>query len=124
MNAKDVVEKLVEGWNSHWAECARREFKTGDYEVRNGPCPDEYDEQYSEICWGWLKTGPQTDPIVATFGHGERGNESYDESNEHLVIYYQVEAGFKNARIEQAAKALLNKKIGFGEFKRIVRENS
>lgn len=97
-------------------------FETGQYQVHNEPAPEEYDVQYSEICFGWLVSSDKTSPVVATFASGERGNERYDPDHDGLHIWYQEKEASNNAKILQAAKALLSKTIGFEEFKRVVKE--
>lgn len=131
MNTKIAIESLCKRWGENPNNVARshidqiwRLFNSGDYTVKDGVAPTPYDESYSSINWGWLVTGDATKPIVATFGHGECGNEVFDEAASGLVIWMQEDASKENAKIERAAKALVSKRIGFSEFKRIVRENS
>jgi hypothetical protein len=131
MNARKAIESLVASWGENLSDVAKgnieniwSRFNSGDYAVVDGTAPAPYDEADSSICWGWLMAGDATKPMVATFARGERGNEEYDESVSGLVIWLQVDAAKENAKMERAAKALVNKRIGFSEFKRIMRENS
>jgi hypothetical protein len=124
MDAKQAVEKLAKSSTRHHERIMMR-FIDGEYRVRDGQPPDEYNEHYSEICWGWLISGPQTDKVVATFAMGERGDDDYDPDLSGLTIWTQSDdEANRNANLERAAKALVSKLIGFSEFKRIVRENS
>lgn len=124
METKQAVTKLAE-LNQKHAGHIWDLYNSGQYRVNTGTAPDEYDERYSEICWGWLISGPQSDHVVATFANGERGNEDFDQDLQGLTIWIQSDhETARNANLERASKALVSKHIGMGEFKRIVRENS
>lgn len=124
MEPKEAVKKLADSTPKH-ANWIWKLFNNGEYRILSAQAPDEYDEDYSSICWGWLASGPQEDPIVATLANGERGNEAFDADLQGLVIWIQGDTESEHiANLERAAKALINKSIGMGEFKRIVRENS
>lgn len=129
MNTKRAIESLCKSFSlsdvgKNNVKQIWNLFNTGEYTVVEGPAPHPYDEASSSICWGWLASGDATEPVVATFARGERGNEEYDESVSGLIIWLQENAAAENAKLERAAKALVSKRIGFSEFKRIVRENS
>ena len=129
MNTKRAIESLCKSFSStsvgeNNVKHIWNLFNNGDYAVVDGSAPAPYDEADSGICWGWLASGDVTKPMVATFARGERGNEVYDESVDGLNIWLQENAAEENAKMERAAKALVSKRIGFSEFKRIVRENS
>jgi hypothetical protein len=122
MEPKEVVKDLCKHLGKGWDKVAWKSYNEGDYEIHVGePLPSEYDEDYSSICWGWLTSSDQTRPVVATYSHGERGNEAF--GLEGLHVWYQSDAeADNNAQIERAAKALASKRMGFAEFKAIVRQ--
>lgn len=123
MEPKESIKKLIELYPTHEMVIWNK-FNSGKYRVISATPPDEYDENCSSICWGWLASGPATDPIVATYARGERGNDDFDSSHAGLVIWIQGDAeAERNATIERAAKALISKEIGFGEFKQIIKAN-
>lgn len=75
---------------------AVRSFDRHDYKIVFGKPPEDYDESYSSICWGWLITAgvPVTYVfsgnvywVMASMGNGERGDEPYDERCQGLVFW-------------------------------------
>ena len=122
MEDQSLVVEVLALSNENCGVRIRQCWMDGRYEIHEEPAPQEYDESYSDICWGWLISTDQTWPVVATFAHGERGNESFDSDVEGLHLWVQPDAGISNLQLERAAKALVSKTIGFGTFKSIVRQ--
>lgn len=121
--AKQAVEKLAES-HPKWGEVIWSRFNKGNYQVHNEDAPDEYDEYYSEMSHGWLISSDQTNNVVATFARGENGNDVYDPKCDGLHVWMQGdEISLQNENIINAAKKLIYKSIGFGEFKNVVRAN-
>ena len=100
-------------------------YNRGEYEVRLGEPTILEDWHSSEICWFWMASGDAVHAVVATFADGERGNEPFDVDLQGLKFWMQGdEIAAKNEQIIKAARNLVYKTIGFGDFKRIIRENS
>lgn len=82
-----ALAALQEKLSPNWAEFVGREFLALNYTANAGRAPSQYDVSYSDVCWGWLVAGPAVNGVVATFGHGERGNEVYDLSADGLAFW-------------------------------------
>jgi len=117
--SEEAIAEFKE-WIHFWR--IKKAYSEGNYEIRTGTPPDDYNFYYSEMCWGWLKSGRRDRPVVVTFADGERGSEVFDSSNHGLIIWYQ---GSKKALdvlwMHKASQALLSKRISPGEFISIIK---
>lgn len=86
----NILEIIVElPVKAHNRAFAIRALFDGRYTVHHGgPLPAEYEEYYSEVCWGWLVVAKHPfRPIAVSYGHGECGNDVYDPFGDGLHIW-------------------------------------